>query len=335
MTYLHPLHRALGLALGGVILAACAGSPPPDNAEPTAPPAPTSATSPPASAAQTPTAAPATPATPTTSPTASASPAAGKPCGELDCRLFDSPEAAFAFVLAERPRVIGVGEAHAQKGMEGIDSATKRFTERFLPLLQGRTSDLIVELMLPPKGCAKAEQEVRTQQKEVTKQQASTNQNEYVVLGDAARRAGIVPDALRPTCQDLDAAAKAGDQAVPVMLETIARLSRIKTAELLARNDQSPQAKDKMVILYGGALHNDLAPKPGREAWSFGPELARATGGRYVELDVFVPESIQDTDSWRAFAWYSRYDPAAHGGSTVLFRTAPSTFALIFPRSAR
>jgi hypothetical protein len=328
MTYLHPLHRALGLALGGALLAACAGSPPPDNAEPTAKPAP--ATPPPASAAQTPTAGPATPP-----PTASASPAAGKPCGELDCRLFDSPEAAFAFVLAERPRVIGVGEAHAQKGMEGIDSATKRFTERFLPLLQGRTSDLIVELMLPPKGCAKAEQEVRTQQKEVTKQQASTNQNEYVVLGDAARRAGIVPDALRPTCQDLDAAAKAGDQAVPVMLETIARLSRIKAAELLARNDQSPQAKDKMVILYGGALHNDLAPKPGREAWSFGPELARATGGRYVELDVFVPESIQDTDSWRAFAWYSRYDPAAHGGSTVLFRTAPSTFALIFPKSAR
>jgi hypothetical protein len=330
MSHLHPLHQALGLVAGGLILAACAGSPLPDKPEPTANPTPTAAAPPPA--AQTPTAAPA--ATPT-SPPASASTAAGKPCGELDCRLFDSPEDAFAFVLAERPRVIGVGEAHAQKGMEGIDSATKRFTERFIPLLRGRTTDLIVELMLPPKGCAKAEQEVRTQQKEVTKQQASTNQNEYVVLGDAARRAGIVPDALRPTCQDLDAAAKAGDQAVPVMLETIARLSRIKAAELLARNDQSPQAKDKMVILYGGALHNDLAPKPGRETWSFGPELARATGGRYVELDVFVPESIQDTDSWRAFAWYSRYDPAAHGGSTVLFRTAPSTFALIFPKSAR
>jgi hypothetical protein len=90
-----------------------------------------------------------------------------------------------------------------------------------------------------------------------------------------------------------------------------------------------------MVVLYGGALHNDLAPKPGREPWSFGPDLARATGGRYVELDVFVPESIQDTESWRAFAWYSRYDPAAHGGGAVLFRTAPSTFTLIFPRSAR
>lgn len=314
-------------------MAACAGSPPPENTPPTAEPTAVLA----ATSAPAPTAAPTAEPTaePTAAPAASASPAAGRPCGELDCRLFDAPEDAFAFILAERPRVLGIGEAHAQKGMEGVDSATKRFTERFVPLLRGRASDLLVELMLPPTGCAKAEKEVRTQQKEVTKQQASTNQNEYVVLGEAARRFGVVPDALRPTCADLDAAAKAGDQAVPVMLETIARLSRAKASELLARNEKSALDKDKMVVLYGGALHNDLTPKPGREAWSFGPDLARATGGRYVELDVFVPESIQDTDAWRAFPWYSRYDREAHGGSTVLFRTGPSTFAMIFPKTAR
>lgn len=328
MSPFFPLCRALGPAAGVLFLAACAGSPPPDNAKPT-----TELVPPPTATVVAPL--PPTASAPPPAPTVDQTSAAGIPCGELDCRLFRSPEEAFAYVLAEKPQILGVGEAHAQKGMEGVDSATKRFTERFVPLLQGRASDLIVELMLPPKGCAKAEKEVRTQQKEVTQQQASTNQNEYVVLGEAARRAGIVPDALRPSCQDLDAAAKAGDQAVPVMLETIARLSKAKAAELLARNEKSPQDKDKMVILYGGALHNDLAPKPGREAWSFGPELLRVTNGRYVELDVFVPESIQDTESWRAFAWYSLYKPAEHGGSTVLFRTGPSTFALIFPKTPR
>src|SRR5262245_59908648 len=100
----------------------------------------------------------------------SAAPAAGKPCGALDCRLFDTPEEAFAVVIADKPRVLGVGEGHAQKGTSGIDSSTKRFTERFLPMLKDKASDLIVELMLPPaKGCKPAEQEVRTKQKEVTK----------------------------------------------------------------------------------------------------------------------------------------------------------------------
>ena len=50
---------------------------------------------------------------------------------------------------------------------------------------------------------------------------------------------------------------------------------------------------------------------------------------------MFVPESIQDTDAWKAFAWYPHYDRAAHGGATALFRTGPSSWALIFPSSAR
>ena len=59
-------------------------------------------------------------------------------------------------------------------------------------------------------------------------------------------------------------------------------------------------------------------PKPDRAAWSFGPDLVKATGGRYVELDVFVPESIQDTDAWKAMPWYAHYDRAAYASATVL-----------------
>ena len=254
---------------------------------------------------------------------------AGKPCGALDCRLFDAPEDALAVVLASKPLVLGVGEAHAQKGMEGVGSAAKRFTEQLLPALKDRASDLVVELMLPPTGCQPAEKEVRVHQGEVTKHQADTNQSEYVTMGDAARKLGVIPDALRPTCADLEAAAGAGDGAVVTMLETIARLAGAKAKELLSRNQKL--GVERTVVLYGGALHDKAEPRPDRAAWSFGPELVRATGGRYVELDVFVPESIQDTESWRAFAWYPHYDRAAHGGRTALFRTGPSSWALIFP----
>jgi len=264
---------------------------------------------------------------------ATAAPSAGRPCGALDCRLFDRPEDALAAVLASKPLVLGVGEAHAQKGMEGVDSAAKRFTDRLLPVLKERASDLVVELMLPPKGCKPAETKVREKQKEVTRHQAAGNQSEYVTMGDAARKLGVVPDALRPTCDDLDAAAKAGDGAVPKMLETIARLAGDKAKELVARNQKL--GADRTVVLYGGALHNKAEPKPDRAAWSYGPELAKATGGRYVELDVFVPESIQDNDAWKAFAWYAHYDKKEHAGATVLFKTGPASWAMIFPRTVR
>lgn len=275
----------------------------------------------------------ASPAPPAASAVAEASPRAGQPCGALDCRLFDAPEDAFAVVLAQRPRALGIGEAHAQKGMDGVDSSTKRFTERLLPLLRDRASDLLVELMLPPTGCKKAEKKVRAKQQEVVERQAETNQSEYVTMGEAARRLGLVADALRPSCEDLAVIAQAGDLAVPRMLETIARLAAAKAKELLGRREKA--GVDKMVVLYGGALHNVAAPKPDRAAWSFGPELLRATGGRYVELSMFVPESIQDSDSWRALAWVPHYDRAAHGAKTALFRTGPSSWALIFPASPR
>jgi hypothetical protein len=307
-------------------LTACAGT----SAKGEDPPRPP-ASSPAAPAAS----APAPSATPAPSVAPSAAASAGRPCGALDCRLFDAPEDALAVVLASKPLVLGVGEAHAQKGMEGVDSAAKRFTERLLPALRGRASDLVVELMLPPKGCqhAEAEKEVRVQQHEVTKHQAEGNQSEYVTMGDAARKLGVIPDALRPSCADLEEAARAGDGAVVKMLETIARLAGAKAKELVARNGKL--GADRMVVLYGGALHDKADPKPDRAAWSFGPALIEATGGRYVELDVFVPESIQDTDAWKSFAWYPHYDRAAHGGATALFRTGPSSWALIFPSSAR
>jgi hypothetical protein len=306
---------ALALALG-----ACTAGPPLVDGASSAPRPP-----PPVSAAPSASA----PAAPTGSAAAPAR--EGRPCGALGCRLFDTPEDALAAVLAAKPLVLGIGEAHAQKGMEGIDSAARRFTERFLPALRERASDLVVELMLPPKGCKPAEQEVRTKQKEVTAHQAESNQSEYVTMGDAARKLGVVPDALRPSCADLEAVARAGDGSIPTMLETIARLAGGKARELLARNRKL--GVEKMVVLYGGALHNDVTPRPERASWSFGPDLTQATGGRYVELDVFVPEAIQDTDSWKAMPWYPHYDRAAHGGATALFQTGPASFVLIFPRS--
>jgi hypothetical protein len=261
---------------------------------------------------------------------ASASAGGAGRCGPLECTLYDTPEAALTALLASKPRVLAFGEAHAQKGEGRGASVTKRFTDSLLPSLEGKASDLLVELMLPPKGCAKNAEAVRARQAPALAPQADTNQSEYLAMGEAARRRGVMPDALRPSCDDLAAIDRAGDEALSAMMTTIARLTEAKAGEFLAR--ASSTEPSKIVVTYGGALHNDLVPKPGREPWSFGPALDRAAGGAYVELDLFAPEAIGDGEVWRALPWHAHYDSERFAKKAVLFRVGPKSYALVLPR---
>jgi hypothetical protein len=281
---------------------------------------------PPVSAAPAPTAPVAT--APDPEPPKAAGPGA---CGALGCRLFDTPEAAFAAVLEAQPRVLAVGESHAQKGSEGIASSTVRFKEQFLPALKGRATDLILELMLPNPKCQKEAKAVKKRQEPVTEPQADTNQDEFTTLARSALILKIAPHVLRPSCAELDEVLKAGGGDIAVMLKMIAKLSVSTAKPFIDRN--ASLADDKFVLLYGGALHNDLEPRGGREEFSFGPELKTMTAGRYVELDLIVPEFIKDNETWRSLPWYAHFDPRKAPEKTTLFNPSPGSYVLIFPRS--
>jgi len=252
----------------------------------------------------------------------------GKPCGPLDCLSFDTPEQAFARVLAEQPLILAIGEAHAQKGTEGIPSVTRRFTEQLLPMLEGKATDLVLELWIASGQCGKREKQVADQQKEVTVTQAETNQNEFVELGNASKARGIQPHVLRPTCEEYDKIAAAGAGDISTMLEMVARLS----ADALQRlfTERQSATTGRMLLAYGGALHNDVAPRPEREAWSFGPRLSRLTVGRYVEVDLVVPEFIGDGPAWKALSWVGHFDKERLGKRVTLFHPAPHSYVLIF-----
>jgi hypothetical protein len=290
-------------------------------------PPPAMTSSPPASAAST---APAAP------PASAASTTAGTPCGELGCVQFDTAKEAFleaaypsTGTTAGPPRVLAIGEAHAQKGATA-SSAAKRFTEDLLPALTGRASDLLVELMMPPTGCADAAAEVRKKQAPATSRQAETNQNEYVTMGDRARALGIVPDLLRPSCADMDLVRSAGDQAIEASLELIARLCGTQALRLVDRDARSDADTDKAVVVYSGMLHNDLSPPPERAKWSYAPALDARVGGRLVSIDLVVPEFIVDDDTWRSLPWYAHYDRAKLGSRVTLFKLADRSYVLVF-----
>jgi hypothetical protein len=261
-------------------------------------------------------------------PRASAPP--GVPCGALGCQAFDSPRAAFDFAVRGDPLVVAVGEAHAQKGAPKVESATRRFGAELLPAFAGKAKDLVIELVVPDKACRQGEDRaVRERTKAVTEPQAEGNQNEFVALGFAAKKLGIRPEPLVPTCEELGAIARAGAGDIAAMLALIADVTVRETVAFLEHGDPT-----KAVVVYGGLVHNDVEPRPGREAWSFGPRLRERVRGRYVEVDLVVPEHIGTSEAWTSLPWFSHYDTNRHGRETILFQPSPASYVLVFPRSS-
>ncbi|HEX6765935.1 MAG TPA: hypothetical protein VF103_10670 [Polyangiaceae bacterium] len=315
------LVRAVAVVL--VLLGAGCGSKPGGAAATPTPPSSTSE-----SATSTPSAAVPSPSAP---PSASSSAeVAGRPCGALACLAFDTPRAAFAHALASNPRIIALGESHAQKDAPKVKSTTRRFAEELLPALAGRASDLVIELLTTNGSCGKAvEKDVADRQKPVTEPQAATNQNQYLTLGTLAKGLGIAPHALAPECEELRAVTDAGAGDIERMLVLIADATVRETEKLLVNGDAK-----RAIVLYGGALHNDLEPRPEREKWSYGPRLAKRVDGKFVEIDLVVPEYVKPTPAWQGFPWYSALEALAPSSQTILYEPSPSSYVLVFPRSA-
>ena len=257
-----------------------------------------------------------------------APPAAPRACGAFDCLAFQTPEAAFEYVILSQPRILAVGEAHAQQGMAGISSSTRRFAEHLLPLLSGKARHIVIELLLA--NCKQPTVTgVAQAQAPVIEQQAQSNQAEFLTLGKYAKRLGIEPQALTPSCAEYDAVGAAGEDGVARLLSLVAEQTSKSVESLLSQ----PESPASIILTYGGALHNDLYPRKGQEDWSFGPRLAAASQGRYVELDLIVPEFVKDSEAWRNLPWFQAFDREHLVSETLLYRPAPNSFALIFPKT--
>jgi hypothetical protein len=253
---------------------------------------------------------------------------AGRPCGALDCLAFDSPRAAFEQALAGTPRVVAIGEAHAQKGGPAVESATRRFARELLPALAPRVKGVVVELLAPDRRCEQhEEQAVAERTKPVTAPQRETNQHEFVALGFEAKKLEMRAEPLVPTCEELRAIL-ASDNDVGALLELIADIT---VREAVAFLDHRPP--EAGLLIYGGLVHNDVRPNAGREAWSFGPRLVEHAKQSYVEIDLIVPELVRNEPPWTGLSWFSSYEASRPERQTLLYRTGPASFVLIFPRS--
>jgi hypothetical protein len=234
------------------------------------------------------------------------------------------------------PIVLGVGELHQTSDTAAIPSSLARFTRDVWPLIAARVSDLIVETWVTDGACGRAETSTVEKVETATERPAATG-SEIVTLLERAKQAGARPHILTVSCADYRLLAPAPARAAKAPLDFQRMLALIEakleaqvTAVLAAR----PAADAaKLVVVYGGALHNDLYPDPLLAPFSYGVPIFRATLGRYRELDLYVPEYLERNPALRREPWFSAWRAAARPGQLVLIRRSAASFILVFAAS--
>jgi hypothetical protein len=231
------------------------------------------------------------------------------------------------------PAVVAFGELHQTRDTARIPSALDRFTRDVLPAIAGSLSYLVVETWVSTGRCGQDEHVVTAGVDKTTERPAET-EDEITRLLRRSAHLGVLPRILEVSCADY-AAIRGTDGAVDydrVLRMTGAALDKgihgALAERAAARERGSPRAG--AVAVYGGALHNDLAPLADLAPYSFGPDVLAATLGRAVEIDLIVPEYAERSPAITAEPWWGAYRRARRRGKVTLLRRGPRSFVVVF-----
>lgn len=235
---------------------------------------------------------------------------------------FPSAEAAFQSILDQHPHVLGVGEIHATTDGPKVPTTMSTFTRRLLPLLKGQATDLVVETWRLDHACGEQAAAVVDTVQEETKRPEETK-SEIVVMAETAQGLGIKPHDLVLTCPEYQPLQDADGE---VDYDALLTLLTGKLGDYAQRGLATP---DAMVVLYGGAMHNDVSPGEGMEGWSYGSAARKAGGDGYIELDIYQPELLIGKDSLVDDAWAPLLRSAVGPDHVVLYQRGPGSYILL------
>jgi hypothetical protein len=241
-----------------------------------------------------------------------------------------SAPAAVAALTADAAGVVAFGEVHQDEASKATRSALARFADDVLPALAPRASHLIVETWMATGACGKAETRVTKDIARTTERPPET-ESEIVRLIRHAKEGGVEPHVLAVTCNEY--ATLTGARGKGVDYDRLLKLTErhletaIRQALLLRRTPERP-----LVLVYGGALHNDLHPAGALAPYAFGPAIFAATHGDYREIDLYVPEFVERIASMRAEPWYGAWRALDAPASTVVIPRSARSTIVVFPR---
>ncbi len=245
-------------------------------------------------------------------------------------KQFPTAAEALAEIVREtKPRAIGFGEFHQQTKTANILSALERFSGSMLPVLSGKTSDLIVETWVAKGACGKEEKKVLKQVDKVTERPAET-ENETIRLLKRAKSLGIQPHILEVQCEDYEKVQDPdGGLDYLALLELVARRLKEKGKAALAYR-AGKGAGEKIVALYGGAIHNDATPVEMWRSVSFAPDIKEAAGDKYVEVDIYVPEFIENSNIVSGEPWFPLFKEMVSPEKALLIKLDERSFIIVF-----
>ena len=244
------------------------------------------------------------------------------PLDGLPHREFPDTRSAIDAILAEVPpvKVYAVGEYHMTSKSVVHNSPLARFTNEILGMLEPRAHHLIVESWLDD-GCRSSSKKQIADA--IDRPKSQTKQLEALFV--KTRRLRLETHDLPITCVEHDSLVDATGQVDFLqLLEMITDKLGDSAREMLAEDPGRP------VIVYGGALHNDLYPRWPLEDLSYAAPLARELGGGVLELDLIVPEVVANVALARSEPWAPLLNLA--GPDRVLvWERGPSSYVVILP----
>ncbi|HTB61597.1 MAG TPA: hypothetical protein VLC06_27225 [Polyangia bacterium] len=249
------------------------------------------------------------------------------PGASLVAEKFSSPAAAVTAFLGDASGVVAFGELHQTVKTAGVRSSLARFTDEILPAIAPRASHLIVETWVSRGACGETEKQVTRDLARTTERPAET-EDEIVRLLRRAKELGVAPHVLDVDCHEYQSlvSSSGGVDYDRLLTMTGQHLGRaIQQAMALPRPSDRP-----LVLVYGGALHNDLAPNPDLANYSFGPGIDALTHGDYREVDLYVPALIATLPALRVERWYPAWRLARGSPGTTLIRRQLRSAVLVF-----
>jgi len=247
------------------------------------------------------------------------------------CQVFPSAKDAFHAALVPEPLVLAVGEYHELKGGPKVASALKCFTKDMLPLLKDRVTSLVVETWMVKGRCGAIEQQATKAVAKATERPDET-EAEVTHLLDVSYGMGVKNHILILDCADYRAMlTDAGTLDAEASLLMVKR--KVEEKALEARAKEEGGVPGKVLLLYGGALHNDLVPTTDDAPYAFGPRLRRETNGGYAELDLLVPEYVEKDEDLLKLPWFPSALALAKKGKTVLVQPSPGVNVIVFSYS--
>jgi hypothetical protein len=228
--------------------------------------------------------------------------------------------AAIAMILAENPEplVFAIGEYHQTRNAIASTSPLARFTREIVGLLEPRADHLVVEAWLDASCWGTTREQVVA-----ATQRGESTQMEVLRLMQRSQRLHLQTHTLPMTCIEYDAVIDAsGHVDFLLLLELI--------TDKLAETTRRLLANDRAVIVYGGALHNDLYPRWPLDSLSYAKPLAHELGGRVLEIDLVVPEVVAVMEMIRSEPWFPLLGRASPS-RVLVWQRGPASYVVILP----